>query len=210
MIVKITGKIIKQNINSLFLDVSGICYEVQIPTAIINRLDKPDNDGVVSLVTYHYYSLEPSKSIPVLIGFMNEVEKDFFLQFISVSGIGPRAALKALAAPFSVIAKAIDRQDIGFLRSLPGIGGQRAKEIIAKLQDKIGKFALIQDEPVNTAKEHEIEQDIESEAVDVLVQLQYKRQEAKEMVRLAKERAGGITDTEALLNEVYKQKTKKK
>ena len=76
------------------------------------------------------------------------------------------------------------------MQSLPGIGTQRAKEIVAKLQGKVGKYGLIQDDPART-KEEPVS-DIESEAVEVLVQLQYKKQEAKEMVRLAKERSSQV------------------
>lgn len=209
MIAQISGKIIRQNSNSLLVDVSGLCYEVLIPTAIMRRIEKtPDKDKPITLVTYHYHNVEPSKAVPILIGFLNEIERDFFLQFITVSGIGPRAALKALAMPFSTIANAIARGDTGYLKSLPGIGQQRAKEIVAKLQAKVGRFRLIQDEDTQTAQISEEALDIESEAVEILVQLQYKRQEAKEMVRCARQRAPHIANTEDLLNEVYKQKVK--
>ena len=209
MIVQISGKVIRQNPNSLFIDIAGICYEVLVPTAIIHKIEKSlGDDGIITLATYHYHNVEPSKSIPILIGFLNDIEKDFFQQFISVSGIGPRAALKALAMPFSAIAKAIDGGDISFLKSLPGIGQQRAKEIVAKLQGKVGKYGLIQDEDF-VVKEAGTSSDIALEAVEVLVQLQYKRQEAKEMVHKALERAPHSVTTEALLNEVYKHKVKK-
>jgi len=210
MIAQISGKIIRQNSNSLLVDVSGICYEVLIPTAIMRRMEKNlDKARPVTLVTYHYHNLEPSKAVPILIGFLNEIERDFFLQFISVSGIGPRAALKALAMPFSTIANAIARGDISFLKSLPGIGQQRAKEIVAKLQARVGKFGLIQDDGERGLPEAKGEVlDIESEAIEILVQLQYKRQEAKEMVSSARSRAPQATNTEELLNEVYKQKVK--
>ena len=208
MIARICGKVIKQNQNSLFIDVSGICYEVLVPAAIMRRIDKElDKDIPITLVTYHYHNIEPARSVPILIGFLNEIEKDFFLQFISVSGIGPRAAVKALANPLSEIARAIDEGDVSFLKSLPGIGQQRAKEIVAKLQGKVGKFGLIQDGVL--ARAQEPSSGIEDEAVEVLVQLQYKRPEAKEMVRLARERAPDIANAEGLLNEVYKQKVKR-
>ena len=208
MIARISGKVIKQNQNSLFIDVSGICYEVLVPAAIMRKIDKElDKDIPITLVTYHYHNIEPARSVPILIGFINEIEKDFFLQFISVSGIGPRAAVKALANPLSEIARAIDQGDVSFLKSLPGIGQQRAKEIVAKLQGKVGKFGLIQDGAL--ARIPESGSGIEEEALEVLVQLQYKRPEAKEMVRLARERAPDITSAEGLLNEVYKQKVKR-
>jgi len=208
MIARISGKVIKQNQNSLFIDVSGICYEVLVPAAIMRKIDKElDKDIPITLVTYHYHNIEPARSVPILIGFINEIEKDFFLQFISVSGIGPRAAVKALANPLSEIARAIDQGDVSFLKSLPGIGQQRAKEIVAKLQGKVGKFGLIQDAAL--ARIPESGSGIEEEAMEVLVQLQYKRPEAKEMVRLARERAPDVTSAEGLLNEVYKQKVKR-
>src|SRR4029077_4236465 len=86
---------------------------------------------------------DPSKSIPILIGFSNRIEKEFFERFITVSGVGPKAAVKALKPPIPDIAEAIDAGDLPFLKSLPGIGEQRAKEIIAKLQGKMGKFSLM-------------------------------------------------------------------
>jgi len=205
MIARISGKVIDKGANYLIVDVNGICYEVLLPATVRERLDESiTGDGKVDLITYHYLQVEPSKSTPILIGFLNEVEKEFFEVFITVSGIGPRAALKALNKPISQIAQAIDEADANFLRSLPGIGQQRAKEVIAKLQHKVGKFCLIQDTSV---KERETKtRDIEEEAVAVLVQLEYKKSEALNMIKKALERSPDIQTTEDLLNEVYKQK----
>lgn len=206
MIAQISGKIIQKKNNCVVLDLNGICYEVMIPAIIMSRIDEFSQDGHIKLITYHYHQVEPSRSTPILIGFVNEIEKEFFELFITVSGIGPRAALKALNKPISVIAKGINDGDVSLLCSLPGIGKQRAKEVIAKLQGKMGKFGLIQD-----AKEGikiQISEDIKKEALEVLSQLQYKKQEAKEMIEKALERCPGISSTEELLNEVYRQKVK--
>ena len=94
MIAQISGKIVKQNNNSIFIDVAGICYEVFVPTAIMRRLDKREGvDGCISLLTYHYHNVEPSRSVPVLIGFLNDIEKDFFsaLSRFPASGQRPRS-----------------------------------------------------------------------------------------------------------------------
>jgi Holliday junction DNA helicase RuvA len=205
MIARISGKIIEKGQNYLIIDVGGISYEVFLPSAVMQRLENNiSDDGRVSLITYHYFQVEPSRSIPMLIGFLNEIEKEFFEVFITVSGIGPRAALRALSEPISLIARAIDEADTNFLKSLPGIGQQRAKEIIAKLQNKVGKFGLIQDAG---RKELAPElRDIQEEAIAVLIQLEYKKSEAQGMVRKALERSPGLETTEELLNEVYKQR----
>ncbi len=205
MIARISGKIIEKGQNYLLIDVGGISYEVYLPQAVMQRLnDSTAQDGTIRLVTYHYLQIEPSRGTPVLIGFLNEIEKEFFETFITVSGIGPRAALKALNQPISQIARAIDEADTNFLRSLPGIGQQRAREIIAKLQNKVGKFALIRDTEVKEQKA--VGADIEEEVLAVLMQLEYKKSEAVDMIKKALQRSSDIQTTEELLNEVYKQR----
>ena len=182
MIARIDGKLIEKRTQSVVLENNGLAYEVFVPVVTLTRLDERLTcDGRISFITYHYHQLEPSRAIPVLIGFLSEVEKDFFEVFITVSGIGPKAALRALNAPISMIARAIDEEDAAFLRSLPGIGPQRAKEIIAKLQGKVGRFGLVQDGQAQTLRPDE-PKDLIEEAVTVLMQLQYKKHEAKDMV----------------------------
>ncbi len=210
MINRISGKLVDRREDLVILDVNGISYEILIPDAIMDSLDaKIQTDGTLSLVIYHYIQVEPSRSFPFLIGFVNEIEREFFAKFITVSGIGPKAAVRAMKIPMSTIAQAIDVGDTALLKSLPGIGEQRAREIVAKLQGKVGKFALMQDS--TTTKSHAASKEKESiqeEALDVLLQLQYKKFEAKNMVQKALARNSGIKTAEELLNEVYKQKTK--
>ncbi|MBI2173973.1 MAG: Holliday junction DNA helicase RuvA, partial [Candidatus Omnitrophica bacterium] len=118
----------------VLLDVGGVSYEVFMPVSLLRALpERLGPNGEVELVTFHYQQLEVGRGIPVLVGFLNEIEREFFLRFISVSGVGPRAALKALNQPIATIAQGIDEGDLALLRSLPGIGEQRAKEIVAKL-----------------------------------------------------------------------------
>lgn len=208
MISYIRGKIKRRGEESLFLDVNGIVYEVLIPKAIMDGLNNDlSADGRIELVTYHYLHVEPSRSKPILIGFLNEVEKDFFEQFITVSGVGPKAAVRVLSRPISVIAEAIDTANIGFLKTLPGIGGQRAREIVAKLQGKVGKFCLIQDAGKGQ-KATAVKGDMQEEALSVLLQLQYRRSEARRMIEKAVEANPQVSSAEEILNQVYRQKEK--
>jgi len=204
MIARIKGRIVEQQTNALLIEMGGMTYQVFVPVASLERIgSNADSDGNVTLVTFHYHQVEPSRSIPVLIGFLNEIEKEFFEAFITVSGIGPRAAVRALNKPISAIARAIDEGDAAFLKSLPGIGQQRAKEIIAKLQNKVGKFGLIQD---GTAKLPAQANSFEQESLSVLMQLGYKKPEAVSMMNKARETNPSISSTEELLNEVYRQR----
>ncbi len=204
MISRITGKISEKGENYIVLDLGGIGYDVFIPSCVMQRINESfDVDSKITILTYHYHQVDQAKSVPILIGFLSQVEKDFFEIFITVSGIGPRAALRALNKPISLIAQAIDEGDLAFLKSLPGIGEQRAKEIVAKLQNKVGKFGLIQDGDI---KENAGVKDISEEALDVLLQLQYKRPEAMIMIKKVMESHPRIGSTEELLNLVYKQR----
>ena len=187
------------------IETGGLGYEVLIPAGVMKCLSQDQTE--CELVTFHYYQSDPSKSFPILIGFANEIEKEFFEKFITVSGIGPKAAVRAINEPISDVARAIDSGDVAFLKSLPGIGTQRAREIVAKLQGKVGKFGLIKSV---TEKQPDIatQTDFEQEALSVLLQLQYKKQEAIQMVKKAMQRNPNVNNSEELLNEVYRQRTK--
>ena len=203
MISEINGKLKKRKESSVILDVNGICYEVMIPPAVMKNLDTAKGDEpTINLKVYHYYQMDPSKAIPVLVGFLNEIEKDFFEQFITVSGVGPKAACRALSLSFSVIAEAIDKGDMALLKTLPGIGEQKAREIIAKLQGKVGKFCLMKDRFLEDSPG--IKEDIKEEALNVLTQLQYKKNEASDMIEKAMRRNPKVSSCEEILNEVYK------
>lgn len=205
MISRIRGKIAEKKDLAVVIDAGGIFYEVQVPASVAQRLkDHCDALGQVTLVTHHYFQLTPSSATPILIGFLNELEKDFFLQFISVSGIGPKAAVKALDRSIAEIAGAIDKGDTAYLKTLPGIGQQKARDIVARLQGKVSRFGLIADKAV--ARSTAPVPAFQDEALEVLTQLQYKRPEAEVMIAKAMERSKEIESTEALLNEIYKQK----
>jgi len=211
MIVNISGKLVEKKDHALIINVNGVSYEVLVPASIMARVDGAvAPDGQLSLKTYHYIQISPSKGSPCLVGFFNEIEREFFLDFIKVSGIGPRAAVKALNQPISEIAGAISRGNETFLKGLPGIGLQKAREIVAKLQSKVGKYGLIQDTAsAAAAPSAAASQDLtgwQQEALDVLLQLQYKPAEARRMIAGALERSSRISTAEELLNEIYKQR----
>ena len=89
MIVKITGKLAEKREQSIVVNVNGLFYEIIVPASVIQRVDETKDDGGnIHLITYHYFQISPSSGVPLLIGFINVVERDFFQQFIKVFGIG--------------------------------------------------------------------------------------------------------------------------
>ena len=208
MISRLNGTLVERREGAILVETQGVTYEVLMPAAILRTLDRHvAADGKLRLVTYHYHHVEPSRAVPILIGFLQEIEREFFERFITVSGIGPKAATRAINQPIPLIARAIDDGNMELLRSLPGIGPQRAKEIVAKLQGKVGKYALMPDGD-SLASAAVREPDAAAEALEVLLQLQYKRPEAQGMIKNALGRSPGLSTVEEILNEVYKQRAK--
>ena len=89
---------------------------------------------------------------------------------------------------------------------MPGIGQQKARDIVAKLQGKVAKFLLIQDAPQPAPVAIP---DFAAEALAVLLQLEYRRSEAEAMVRETLEAEPHLDDAERLLAEIYRRKASK-
>ncbi len=204
MIGRIKGKLTGKSEHKAFIDVGGICYEVYISKSVSSRLEN-ELGSEVDIAIYHYFHLDKNKAIPVMIGFLDELEKEFFEVFTSVSGVGPKLALKAFDRPVSLIAKAIEGADVSFLTTLAGIGKQKAKQIVAYLQGKVGRFALIKGED-KAARAFVKDKKIIQEAKTVLKRLQYSAKEIESMINRVKEAQIQIDSVEDLLNAVYKSR----
>lgn len=78
-----------------------------------------------------------------LYGFATEEELKCFQLLISVSGVGPKAALSILSsAPPERLAMSIITGDEKALTAAPGIGKKIAQRIILELKDKLAKGQL--------------------------------------------------------------------
>ena len=117
--------------------------------------------------------------------------------------------LSRLAAPIGEIAAAVARQDEKYLRSLPGIGPQKAKNIVAQLQGKVAKFALARDgqaaaAPLPRAPEPGDEA-VKEMVWEVLVkQLGHRPTEASQLIADAFKRRPDLVTAEELFDEIYR------
>ena len=92
---------------------------------------------------------------------------------------------------------------------MPGIGKQAAK-IIAELKGKVDRFAVTPDEDKDVATPGGVteEDNIAEEAIEVLMQLGYRRQESEDMVRRAIRKHEEITTAEAIIQEIFRSSAK--
>jgi len=200
MIGYIEGNLLKKEEDKILLLANQVGYEVMLPAFVRETFRTKAIGDKVSLYIYHQQTERQPK--PVLIGFNLEVEKEFFQYFISVEDIGVLKAVKALNIPVREIARAIEAKDIQKLKQLKGIGDRTSRKIIATLEGKMEKFALIRKiEKVETPAE----EDISKQVLDVLVvQLGHRVADAKRMIAEAMQRNRAIATPEELFEEVYR------
>jgi len=188
----------------VLLETGGVAYEIILPPCVSVKVRDVDA-ARVTLEIFPSFTLEGNAGRFTFFGFTNAVEREFFEALISVASIGPKTAARAFALPMAHIAQAIERGDHGFLVKLPGIGQQKARDIVAKLQGKVAKFLLIRDAQPHAPPPIP---DFASEALAVLIQLEYKRGEAEAMIAAALKAVPGVRDTETLLTEIYRGKNR--
>ena len=143
MIVRLTGTLIEVNEESIVLDRDGIAREVLVPHFAISEL-AAYRGQLVTLHTIQFYEGNHSSGhlVPRILGFLHPEDREFFTRFVSVKGIGPRKAMKALAEPVRRIASWIESGDAKALARLPGIGNRAAELVIATLKGKMADLAL--------------------------------------------------------------------
>jgi Holliday junction DNA helicase RuvA len=201
---RISGTVVERGPDRVVLEAGGLGYEIVLPPCVAEKI--PRSIGApLSLEIYAHLQMDGNAGRFVYFGFTNAVEREFFEALLSVASIGPKSAARAFAMPMSRIARAIDEGDHATLRTLPGIGQQKARDIVAKLQGKVARFLLIQGaETAMPAPSPRAMPQFAEEALSVLLQLEYKRTEAEAMIAETLERDPSIDDAERLLAEIYR------
>ena len=200
MIGSLEGAILKIEQDRILLLANQVGYEVLCPRVVMSRIQSKTIGEEIAL--YIYYQQTERQPKPVLIGFDNEDEKDFFQQFISVEDIGPLKAVKALDMPINEIAGAIEAKDGAKLQRLKGIGNRTAQKIIAALSGKMQRFAKaypLEETPA------EIDDSVTQQVMEVLVsQLGYKKNEAKRLIADTIRRKDDLSTAEELFEEIFR------
>lgn len=214
MITRITGTLARVLDEEIRLQVEALEYQVLVPEFVRRALQTKIGE-TVTLHTSHYLDGNPNQGrmVPRLIGFPSEAELDFFELFCTVDKVGVRKAMKAFVRPIREIADSIQRQDVKWLTTLPGIGPASAEQIVASLRRKVTRYALMPAPAARApgtadgadAASTTIDGNVLEDAYQALVSVGHSPQEARE--RLDRALAGGkpFTSVEEVLMAIYKQ-----
>lgn len=204
MITKITGQLVALHDDTLTLKIDAFEYEVLIPEFARRQLQS-EIDQTISLYTIEYLEGNPmqGRMTPRLIGFLSEVEREFFELFCSVDGVGVKKALRAMVRPVKEVATAIEEQDAKGLSALPGIGPAMSERIIAKLRRKVPKFALMVAR--GEVREAIVASDVVSETYAVLRSLGHSESECRRLLDAALSSKKTFKDVQSLIEAIYQQ-----
>jgi Holliday junction DNA helicase RuvA len=208
MIASLRGRLRRRLEGRVILESAGVGYEVVLPPVVAQGLDglaAGDGADAAELELVIYYHATRDQPRPVLIGFTRDLEREFFERLITVKDVGPLVAARALVAPITDIADAIVRKDERFLRRLPGIGPQKCRNIVAQLEGKVAKYALLPREETPKPAPREEGDAVGALVRDVLVrQMGLRPGEADQAIRDALARNPDIDAPEALFEEIYR------
>lgn len=171
MFAYIKGKLAYKSPTVVYLDVSGVAYEIHISLFTYGKIEQLEE---AKLYTY----LHVKEDAQTLFGFCDEEEKTLFVQLLSVSGIGPNTARIILSsmAPIEVKTAIITENDVAF-KKVKGVGPKTAKRVILDLKDKITRgagevsFTLTGEKTPMT-----------SEALDALLALGFQKQKVQKVL----------------------------
>lgn len=171
------------------VDVSGVGYRISSSSRSLQSA------GGTGSETIFYTYLHVREDVLELYGFTTVEERSTFELLISVSGVGPKAALNILSSVAAEdLALAIVTNDTKTITAAQGVGQKIAQRIILELKDKIKSNDFVK---YNTG---DAKANIENEAVEALVVLGYSPVAAAKAVK--------GTDAGLPLEEVIKQSLK--
>lgn len=207
MITKISGTLdrIDHTGNCIELAVGPMVHEVLV-TELVRRSLQMKLGQAVTLHTMEFLEGTPGRGnlVPRIVGFLTEVEREFFDLICEVDGVGVRKALRAIIRPVGEIATAIDEQDAKALSTLPGIGAATAERMIAKLRRRMPKFALLiaREAPGEAAAGSN---DVFSETFEVLRSLGHSDSDARRLVDVLRAEKKKPKDVQEALESIYRQ-----
>ncbi|MBR4172980.1 MAG: Holliday junction branch migration protein RuvA [Clostridia bacterium] len=169
----IKGELVARKDGFAVIDNGGVGYKLYASAKTLDSFREGDK---VTLYTY----LNVREDVFDLFGFATEDEHAMFQNLLSVSGVGPKAALAVLSVVTpKELALAVITKNAKLLTQASGVGAKMAQRIILELSDKLKNSEIL---PGEEGQTQNVIRDSQSEAVSALMVLGYSQTEAKSAV----------------------------
>jgi Holliday junction DNA helicase RuvA len=177
MINAIYGEISSISANNVIIRSNNIEFDLLVASSTAAKLNALTDKSEVRVVTY----LQHREDAMTLFGFVDEREREFFLQLQNVSGIGAKGALKIMGGvTFKDFVIMLDNSDVTSLSKLPGIGKKTASKLVLALRGQ-----LVVDDLEKSNSEIPVQSEKFKELIVALVDMGYDRNKAtKEIHKL--------------------------
>jgi Holliday junction DNA helicase RuvA len=192
MIAHLNGTLLSKEPNSVIVDVSGVGYEVTIPLSTFYELANEGSDVQLRIYTH------VKEDALQLYGFKTERERKLFVNFISVSGIGPKIGIALLSGMSAdELINSIKTNNLARLTLIPGVGRKTAERLIVDLREKMTALAASQVETTSglepAASGASPEDSVRSDALSALLNLGYQRSSAEKAIDAVLNDGGEMT-----------------
>lgn len=181
MIAHLRGRLIHKEPGQAIVEAGGVGYDVTISVPTFTTLPAVGQEASLHIHT------QVSEDQIALFGFLDREEKRLFERLITVSGVGPKLAIKILSGlSLERTVQAIRGQDHAQLVRIPGVGKKLAERLVVELKDKLDDFAAA---PVQSNVQGRAAEDV----LSALVNLGYQRLAAEKAIEqsVAKDAALG-------------------
>jgi Holliday junction DNA helicase RuvA len=193
MIAHLRGKLIFKEPGQAIVEAAGVGYDVVISVPTFTALPALGAEASLHIHT------QVSEDQIALFGFLDREEKRLFERLITVSGVGPKLAIKMLSGLSSErTVQAIRGQDHAQLTRIPGVGKKLAERLVVELKDKLDDFAAPPAAP-------SIQGPAAEDVLSALVNLGYQRPAAEKAIQLSVAKDAGLgADFDSLFREALK------
>ncbi|MBD3420005.1 MAG: Holliday junction branch migration protein RuvA [Chitinivibrionales bacterium] len=136
MIEYVKGILAQKHVDFIVIEAGGVGYGLSIPLTTYEKL--PGVEQEVKVLTHHHVREDMQR----LFGFSTEEERYAFRQLLSISKVGPKAAVGILSGvTVEDLNRAVATGDATRLKAIPGIGPKTAQRLVMELKGKLGAEA---------------------------------------------------------------------
>jgi len=184
LIGRLRGLLLEKIAPEILIECNGVAYEVTMPMTSIYTLPEINKEAVIYT---HFVVREDAQ---LLYGFANKVERKLFRLVIKVNGVGPKLGLAILSSMSAdQFVSCVIHDDLTTIVKIPGVGKKTAERLLIEMRDRLKDWQLdsnsseVDNILVPNTIENTLVNDEKGDAINALISLGYKQNQAEKAVK---------------------------